>query len=85
MGSVCCFIYKCCWQVHDLRCSWIWLEHRLVSSQVFTGDEEGLRIMSGYRLASTPAILVVDPVTGAPMRTWTGFMGPDRCAADGWV
>ncbi|KAK2076990.1 hypothetical protein QBZ16_005218 [Prototheca wickerhamii] len=54
------------------------IQQNFVFYQVFTGDEEGLRIMSGYRLASTPAILVVDPVTGAPMRTWTGFMGPDR-------
>lgn len=39
--------------------------------------------MSGYRVASLPAVLVIDPITGAPMRAWHGFLPADRCAGRG--
>lgn len=39
--------------------------------------------MSGYRVASLPAVLVIDPITGAPMRAWHGFLPADRCAGGG--
>lgn len=50
------------------------------SRQVFADVvEEGQKLLSFYHVLELPATLVIDPVTGAPMRLWTGFIQPDRC------
>ena len=40
--------------------------------------EEAQKLMAYYRIYELPAVLVVDPVTGAPMRQWTGFVNAER-------
>ncbi len=49
--------------------------------------EQGNKVVSFYRLAELPAILIIDPVTGAKLRNWTGFVeahrrGPPPCSCD---
>ena len=34
--------------------------------------------MASYKIYELPATLVVDPVTGAPMRMWAGFLNAER-------
>lgn len=49
-----------------------------VCSQFVATGEEGQRLASAYKVYDLPAILVLDPFTGALMKQWTGFMSPDR-------
>jgi len=39
---------------------------------------EGRQLASAYRLSSLPAVLVVDPVTGAKLYERTGFVDPEK-------
>jgi hypothetical protein len=48
--------------------------------QAYDVAEEGARLMAFYHVEELPALLVVDPATGAPMRRWSGYVSPDRCA-----
>lgn len=43
--------------------------------------QDGQKIQTYYKLYTLPAILVVDPITGSALRTMTGFVPPERCAA----
>ncbi len=42
--------------------------------------EQGTKVAGFYRLAELPAILIIDPFTGAKLRHWTGFVEAHRCA-----
>ncbi|KDD75134.1 hypothetical protein H632_c850p0, partial [Helicosporidium sp. ATCC 50920] len=53
-----------------------------VCSQFVATGEEGQRLASAYKVYDLPAILVLDPFTGALMKQWTGFMSPDRLAEE---
>jgi hypothetical protein len=44
--------------------------------QVYDVSEEGQLLVEFYQCNHIPAILVVDPITGAQMRSWSGFLGP---------
>lgn len=46
--------------------------------QVSDSSDTGGKIMAFYRLYELPVTMVLDPVTGAKMRDWTGFVEPDR-------
>lgn len=46
--------------------------------QVYNATEEGHKLRSYYKVLQVPAILVIDPITGAPMRLWTGFVESER-------
>lgn len=51
-------------------------EHALL--QVQDSSESGNKVKSFYRLMDMPVIMVVDPITGAALRTWTGAMESNR-------
>jgi hypothetical protein len=44
--------------------------------QVYDVSEEGQMLVEFYQCNHIPAIMVVDPITGAQMRSWSGFLGP---------
>ena len=46
--------------------------------QVTDQAEQGNKVVSFYRLTELPAILIIDPVTGAKLRNWTGFVEAHR-------
>jgi len=48
--------------------------------QVTDQAEQGTKVAGFYRLAELPAILIIDPFTGAKLRHWTGFVEAHRCA-----
>jgi hypothetical protein len=48
--------------------------------QADRASDAGAAAAARYRLTAFPAILVVDPATGAAMRAWTGFVPPARLA-----
>nr|GMC54614.1 plant UBX domain-containing protein 7-like [Ipomoea batatas] len=39
--------------------------------------EEGRKVCTYYNLTSMPAVLVIDPITGRNMKSWTGTVQPD--------
>lgn len=50
------------------------VEAYFVLFQTYDVAEQGQEMMAYYDVAELPVILVVDPVTGAPMRRWYGFV-----------
>lgn len=46
--------------------------------QVYDITEEGGSLVTCYKVLTLPTILVLDPLTGAPMRQWAGFIEPER-------
>lgn len=50
----------------------------LLLRQVTDQAEQGNKVVSFYRLTELPAILIIDPVTGAKLRNWTGFVEAHR-------
>lgn len=36
------------------------------------------KLMHFYHVYELPALLIIDPVTGAPMKQWNGFVAADR-------
>lgn len=49
--------------------------------QVYDVAETGQKLMTFYKVQSLPAILVIDPVTGALMHGLDGFISPVRWEA----
>lgn len=45
--------------------------------QTYDVSEEGQELAGGWGVTEFPVILVVDPVTGAPMKKWHGFVPAD--------
>lgn len=60
------------------------LRNSFVFFQAHTADNdpEGAKISTYYRLSSFPATLLIDPVTGAKVKLWGGFVGPDALLED---
>lgn len=57
--------------------------HALIQSsfvlyQVFDITDLGQKLVTFYKVFEIPTILVIDPVTGAPMRQWTGFISAEK-------
>ena len=48
--------------------------------QVTDQAEQGNKVAGFYRLTALPAISIIEPVTGAKLRHWTGFVEAHRCA-----
>ena len=48
--------------------------------QLDISSVEGQRFQAYYKSFELPAIVVVDPITGSAMKTFTGFVSPDRSA-----
>ena len=48
--------------------------------QVTDQAEQGNKVAGFYRLTALPAILIIEPATGAKLRHWTGFVEAHRCA-----
>ena len=46
--------------------------------QVQDGSEPGNKVKAFYRLFDLPVIMVIDPITGLALRTWTGAMETHR-------
>lgn len=49
-----------------------------VQTQVSATNEEAHKVVSFYRVQSLPSILLVDPVTGACLQSFQGFVEADR-------
>jgi hypothetical protein len=54
------------------------VESSFVLFQAYDVTDEGQKLCTFYNAYEIPAILVLDPVTGAPMRHWTGFLTSER-------
>ena len=52
-----------------------------VQTQVSATNEEAHKVVSFYRVQSLPSILLVDPVTGACLHSFQGFVEADRYQA----
>lgn len=50
--------------------------------QVYDDTSEGKKVCTYYKIESVPVILVIDPVTGQKMRSWSGMVHPDRLLED---
>ena len=46
--------------------------------QAYDVSDEAQKLQSYYQAYELPAVIVVDPVTGAPMKHWTGFLDSER-------
>ena len=46
--------------------------------QTYDVSEEGQELAGGWGITEFPVIIVVDPVTGAPMKKWHGFVRADE-------
>ncbi|KAK9821335.1 hypothetical protein WJX81_007084 [Elliptochloris bilobata] len=58
------------------------IQGSFVFLQVTDQAEQGTKVAGFYRLTALPAILIVDPVTGAKLRHWTGFVEAHRLVED---
>jgi UBX domain-containing protein 7 len=58
------------------------IAENFVFFQAYDVVEEAGKVMSFYSAYELPATLVIDPVTGAPMRHWTGFLDAERLLED---
>lgn len=54
------------------------MQSSFVLFQAYDITELGQKLQAFYRVYEVPAILVLDPVTGAPMRVHTGYVSPER-------
>ncbi|KNA12552.1 hypothetical protein SOVF_124660 [Spinacia oleracea] len=50
--------------------------------QFYDDTSEGKKVCTYYKIESVPAILIIDPVTGQKMRSWSGMVHPDRLLED---
>ncbi|XP_008804300.1 plant UBX domain-containing protein 7 [Phoenix dactylifera] len=50
--------------------------------QMYHDASEGKKVCTYYNLATIPAILVIDPITGQKMRAWSGMVQPERLLED---
>lgn len=54
------------------------VESTFILYQAYTVTDLGQKLLSFYNIYEVPSIIVIDPVTGAPMKLWTGFMSPEK-------
>ncbi|XP_057416958.1 plant UBX domain-containing protein 7 isoform X2 [Lotus japonicus] len=45
--------------------------------QVYDDTTEGKKVCTYYRLDSIPVVLIIDPITGQKMRSWSGMVQPE--------
>ncbi|KAF7813001.1 plant UBX domain-containing protein 7 [Senna tora] len=45
--------------------------------QVYDDTTEGRKVCTYYRLDSIPVVLIIDPITGQKMRSWSGMVQPE--------
>ncbi|CAM8938877.1 unnamed protein product [Rhodiola kirilowii] len=50
--------------------------------QVYEDSSEGRKVCTYYKVDSVPVVLVIDPITGQKMRSWSGMVHPDRLLED---
>ncbi|KMT09712.1 hypothetical protein BVRB_6g131610 [Beta vulgaris subsp. vulgaris] len=50
--------------------------------QVYDDTSEGKKVCTYYKIESAPVTLVIDPITGQKMRSWSGMVHPDRLLED---
>jgi hypothetical protein len=50
--------------------------------QVYDDTTEGRKVCTYYKLDSIPVVLVIDPITGQKMRSWTGMIQPECLLED---
>ncbi|KAH9611376.1 hypothetical protein KSS87_021307 [Heliosperma pusillum] len=50
--------------------------------QVYDDTGEGKKVCTYYKIESVPVILIIDPITGQKMRSWSGMVHPDRLLED---
>ncbi|KAM7270360.1 hypothetical protein ACFE04_029574 [Oxalis oulophora] len=50
--------------------------------QVYDDTTEGQKVCTYYKLSSIPVVLVIDPITGQKMRSWTGMVQPESLLED---
>uniref|UniRef100_A0A7N0U0L4 UBX domain-containing protein n=1 Tax=Kalanchoe fedtschenkoi TaxID=63787 RepID=A0A7N0U0L4_KALFE len=50
--------------------------------QVYDDSNEGRKVCTYYKVDSVPIVLVIDPITGQKMRSWSGMVHPDRLLED---
>ena len=52
-----------------------------MAAQIYDNSEAGQKFKAFYRLTQLPVTMVIDPVTGAALKTWHGAIEPQRCQA----
>ncbi|KAF9624747.1 hypothetical protein IFM89_013285 [Coptis chinensis] len=50
--------------------------------QVYEESTQGRKVCTYYKLESFPVVLVIDPITGQKMRSWSGMVQPDSLLED---
>ncbi|CAM8938222.1 unnamed protein product [Rhodiola kirilowii] len=50
--------------------------------QVYDDSSEGRKVCTYYKVGSVPVVLVIDPITGQKMHSWSGMVHPDRLLED---
>ncbi|KAL1332175.1 plant UBX domain-containing protein 7 isoform X2 [Arachis ipaensis] len=45
--------------------------------QVYDDTTEGRKVCTYYKLESIPVVLIIDPITGQKMRSWSGMVQPE--------
>ena len=45
---------------------------------MYDDTTEGRKVCTYYKLDSIPVVLVIDPITGQKMRSWSGMVQPER-------
>jgi UBX domain-containing protein 7 len=58
------------------------LQASFIVYQTYDVAEEGMELMGMYGVIELPTIVIVDPVTGTPMKRWSGFVDASRLAED---
>lgn len=55
-----------------------WINCLVYLLQVYHDTSEGKKVCTYYKTGSVPVVLVIDPITGQKMRSWSGMVHPDR-------
>ena len=55
------------------------IKANFVFLQTYIDGVTGQKLMTYYKIETFPCILIVDPVTGGLLQTFSGFVGADRC------
>ncbi|XP_074309030.1 plant UBX domain-containing protein 7-like [Silene latifolia] len=50
--------------------------------QVYDDSSEGKKVCTYYKIESVPVVLIIDPITGQKMRSWSGMVNPERLLED---
>ncbi|KAF6174624.1 hypothetical protein GIB67_006276 [Kingdonia uniflora] len=58
------------------------ISNNFIFWQVYDDTTEGRKVCSYYHQDSIPVVLVIDPITGQKMRSWSGMIEPQRLLED---